>query len=87
MLLWVNKFNPKELRPFLYIQPECKGSSSSVCGVNQETFVSECHAHDVHILVDYYSSCPARNSSKYSICIFDVFKKNFFYYQIYLVMM
>ena len=37
-------------------------TSSSVCGVNGETFSSECHAHDSHILIDYYDRCHSTPS-------------------------
>ena len=33
-----------------------------VCGVNGETFASPCHAHMMHIHVDYSGKCSASPS-------------------------
>ena len=50
-------------------QSKCSGSSSHVCGVNGETFLSECHAHDVNILVDYYGRCRSMPGSGEFSCV------------------
>ena len=42
-------------------------ADSLVCGVNGETFASECHAHNFHILIDYPGSCHSSpGSGRYS---------------------
>ena len=42
------------------LQPECSRSNSKeVCGVNGETFPTECHSDNEYVAVDYHGHCKS----------------------------